>query len=43
VQDIAVPEWHYEVLAARHENVKEGKAQFTDWDVAKEQIRELLK
>ena len=43
VQDIGVPEWHQDVLAAREADLKEGKEQFTDWETAKEIIRESLK
>ena len=43
VQDIAVPEWHQEVLAAREADLRDGKDQFSDWESAKETIRESLK
>ena len=43
VQDVAVPEWHYEVLAERAAAVREGSAQYDDWEVAKVKIRESLK
>ncbi|MEI6825845.1 MAG: addiction module protein [Desulfuromonadales bacterium] len=43
VEDICIPEWHYEVLAAREEDIKTGKECFTDWEIAKETIRESLK
>ncbi len=43
VHDVAVPEWHHEVLAARIADVKDGNARFTDWESAKETIRESLK
>ena len=41
--DIGIPEWHYEVLATREEDIKAGKEHFTDWETAKEAIRESLK
>ena len=43
VQDIDVPEWHHEVLASREADLREGKEYFTDLEVAKEAIRELVK
>lgn len=43
VQDIGIPEWHHEVLAARAADLKEGKERFTDWESAKEAIRESVK
>ena len=43
VQDVAVPEWHCELLAAREADLREGKERFSDWDVAKEKIRGLVK
>jgi len=43
VQDVAVPEWHREVLAERAAAVMEGKTQIDDWEVAKVKIRESLK
>lgn len=43
VQDVDVPEWHYEVLAERAAAVREGNAQYDDWEVAKVKIRESLK
>lgn len=43
VQDVAVPEWHHEVLAARETDIREGKERFRDWDAAKETIRGSVK
>ncbi len=43
VQDIAVPEWHQEVLAAREADLRDEKEQFSDWESAKETIRESVK
>lgn len=42
VQDVAVPEWHRELLAERASAVKEGKSRIDDWEVAKVKIRESL-
>jgi len=43
VQDVAVPEWHYEELAAREEGLIEGKERFSDWETAKDEIRGSVK
>lgn len=40
VQDIAVPEWHHEELAARAAEIAAGNGEFTDWEIAKKNIRE---
>jgi putative addiction module component (TIGR02574 family) len=37
------PAWHKDVLFAREEQVKEGKAKFSGLDVVKERIRESIK
>ncbi len=42
VQDVAVPEWHTEVLAAREADLITGTASFDDWETAKETIRKVL-
>ena len=42
-EDIGVPQWHHEVLAAREADLRDGKEQFSDWESAKETIRELVK
>jgi hypothetical protein len=36
---LPVPAWHLELLEARKRAVAQGKVQFTDWTVAKEEIR----
>jgi len=43
VQDVAVPEWHHEVLAAREADLADGTARFDDWETARDKIRETLK
>ena len=43
VQDVGIPEWHHEALAARVEDLRKGKECFTDWEIAKEAIRESVK
>ena len=35
---IDVPQWHRDLLDEREALISEGKAQFTEWDDAKEQI-----
>jgi hypothetical protein len=37
--DIPSPEWHNEVLSARAERVKNGEAQFKDFESAKSKLR----
>ena len=41
--DIAVPDWHYEVLAERETAVREGTESFIDWETAKDQLRNSVK
>jgi hypothetical protein len=41
--NVASPEWHVDVLAARLAVVKEGRTEFVDWDSAKERLRNRLK
>lgn len=40
VEEVPVPEWHMDVLAAREKRILDGKANFKDWNEAKESIRE---
>ncbi len=37
------PDWHGDVLAERLSAVADGKAEFVDWDEAKERLRARLK
>lgn len=39
---IESPDWHKEVLDERRQRAIEGKAQFTDWETAKTEIRKKL-
>jgi putative addiction module component (TIGR02574 family) len=41
--NVAPPEWHGDVLAARLAAVKGGRTEFVDWDAAKERLRNRLK
>lgn len=38
--DVPVAEWHKEILDERQRQFDEGEAQFTDWEIAKERIRD---
>jgi putative addiction module component (TIGR02574 family) len=42
-EDVASPDWHGEVLAERMAAVREGKAEFIDWDEAKQRLRDRLR
>jgi putative addiction module component len=35
---VEVPQWHKDLLDERESLVREGKAQFVDWETAKKQI-----
>jgi putative addiction module component (TIGR02574 family) len=37
---LEVPEWHKTLLDERERLIREGKAQFIDWEEAKQRIRE---
>lgn len=37
-EDVAVPDWHKEVLDERERQLTEGEAAFIDWETAKERI-----
>lgn len=39
-EQIPSPSWHADVLRAREQRIREGKAQFRDWADAKRRIRE---
>lgn len=41
-EQVPVPAWHKTVLEARERLVREGKAQFLDWETAKMQIKARL-
>jgi hypothetical protein len=38
-QNLEAPQWHKDTLDERERLVAEGKAQFIDWEEAKEQIK----
>jgi putative addiction module component (TIGR02574 family) len=38
--DVAVPQWHKDVLDRRAKLVESGEAQFEDWETAKKRITE---
>lgn len=39
---IESPAWHRDVLQERGQRIAEGKSQFTDWEKAKDEIRNKL-
>ena len=41
-ESIESPDWHKDILDERRQRVAEGKAQFTDWETAKTEIRKKL-
>ena len=42
-EDIPAPSWHADVLRARESRIREGSAQFTNWNEAKDRIRDSAK
>lgn len=36
--DLAVPQWHKDLLEDRENLIREGKAAFVEWESAKQQI-----
>ena len=40
--ELEVPQWHKDLLDERERLIQEGKAQFIDWEVAKQEIREAI-
>ena len=40
---VPVPQWHKDILDERQRLIDEGKAEFIDWETAKEQIRTRLR
>jgi hypothetical protein len=40
--EIPSPSWHRDVLSQREESVSKGTETFTDWETAKNRIREKL-
>ena len=40
--EFSPPEWHGEVLKIRKERIESGEIGFTDWEVAKKEIRDRL-
>ncbi len=37
-KNIPVPQWHKDLLNERERLIREGKAQFSDWETAKQRI-----
>lgn len=42
-EDVPSPEWHADELKNRESQIREGKATFSDWDEAKQRIRDRTK
>lgn len=40
--DLDVPRWHQEILDERQALIEEGRAEFIDWESAKQQIRDTI-
>ena len=40
--DLPVPSWHAEIIAAREKKLEEGKEKILDWHTAKTQIHRSL-
>jgi len=34
------PDWHQDVLAQRENSIKDGAAEYIDWEIAKKSIRD---
>lgn len=41
-EQIAVPQWHKDILEERDQLIKQGKAHYIEWQTAKSQIQKLL-
>ena len=39
-EDVPIPQWHKMLLDERELLIEQGKAQFTDWGIAKKRIDE---
>ena len=42
-EEIDAPDWHGDILAKRIEAVREGRAQFYEWEDAKKRLSERMK
>ncbi len=40
--ELEIPQWHKDLLDEREQLVQDGKANFTDWETAKQQIRNAI-
>ena len=40
--ELEVPQWHKDLLDEREQLVRDGKAEFIDWEIAKKQIRDAI-
>ena len=41
-EQIAVPQWHKDILEERDQLIKQGKAHYIDWEIAKNQIQRAI-
>ena len=42
-ESIPVPQWHKDLLAQRERLVQENKAGFSDWEIAKKRLTDLIR
>ena len=40
---VPVPQWHKDILDERQRVIDEGKAEFIDWEIAKNELRDRFK
>ena len=40
--ELEVPQWHKDILDQRERLIRAGEAQFVDWEIAKQEIRNVL-
>lgn len=41
-EQLAVPQWHKDLLEERDQLIKQGKANYIDWQTAKNQIQKAI-
>jgi hypothetical protein len=42
-ESIPVPQWHKDLLAQRERLVQENKAGFSDWEIAKKRLADIIR
>ena len=40
--ELEVPQWHKDLLDEREQRIQDGKAEFIDWETAKQQIKDAI-